>query len=59
MIGANSIYVDADGLWLVTGLGPLADPLVESALQLDPKSLRIKQFIDLYAFEAPTIPMRT
>ncbi len=56
MIGANSVYVDADGLWLVTGIGPLAAPLVEAALQLDPKTLRIKQFIDLYAYEDANNP---
>jgi hypothetical protein len=56
MIGANSVYVDADGLWFVTGIGPLADPLVEAAIQLDPKSLRIKQFIDLYAYESENNP---
>ncbi len=56
MIGANSVYVDADGLWFVTGIGPLADPLVEAAIQLDPKSLRIKQFIDLYAYEDANNP---
>jgi len=56
LIGANSVYVDSDGLWFVTGIGPLADPLVEAAIQLDSKSLRIKQFVDMYAFEDANNP---
>ena len=56
MIGANSVYADSDGLWFVTGIGPLADPMVEAAIQLDPKSLRIKQFIDMYDFENTNNP---
>lgn len=56
VIGVNSVYRNADGLWIATGLGPLADPLVESVIQIDPASLRIKQILDLYAFEAANNP---
>lgn len=56
VIGVNSIYGDADSLWIATGLGPLANPLVESVIQIDPATLRIRQILDLYAFEAANNP---
>ncbi|HVU10402.1 MAG TPA: ScyD/ScyE family protein [Phototrophicaceae bacterium] len=56
MIGVNSIYANKDGLWLVTGLGPLAEPFDESVLNLDPKTFRVKQTIDLYSFEEANNP---
>lgn len=56
IIGINSVYVDADGIWLTTGLGPVADPLVEALIQINPETLRIGQMIDLHAYEAENNP---
>lgn len=56
VIGVNSVYVDSDGIWLTTGLGPHADPFTEALIQLDPDSLRIQQMIDLFAYEEANNP---
>lgn len=56
VIGVNSIYVDADGIWIVTGLGPVADPFVESLIQFDAETLRVQQIIDLHTYEADNNP---
>ncbi|MCC6802002.1 MAG: ScyD/ScyE family protein [Anaerolineae bacterium] len=56
IIGVNSVYVDADSIWLTTGLGPVADPLVEALLQIDSETLRIGQIVDLHAYEAEHNP---
>ncbi|MEP7291999.1 MAG: ScyD/ScyE family protein [Chloroflexota bacterium] len=51
VIGVNSLYADEEGLWLVTGLGPLADPFNMAVINLDPETLRVKRFIDMYSYE--------
>jgi hypothetical protein len=56
MIGVNSIAVDDNGLWLAIGLGPTADPFNMSIVNLDPDSLRVRHFIDLYTFEVEFNP---
>ena len=56
VIGVNAVYGNADSLWIATGLGPVADPLVEAVIELDPTTLRIRQILDLHAFEADNNP---
>lgn len=56
IIGVNSVYADADALWLTTGLGPLADPFSESLIRFNPGTLRIDQIVDLYAYEEANNP---
>ncbi len=56
VVGVSSIYADANGIWLVTGLGPLADPFNMSLIQLNPQTLRPQQFVDLYSYEADNNP---
>ncbi len=56
IIGVSSVYANEDGLWLVTGLGPLADPLNMALIGLDSTTMRVKQFVDLYSFEATNNP---
>ena len=56
IIGVSSIYVEFGGIWIVTGLGPFADPFNQALIQLDQKSLRVGEFVDLYGFEADNNP---
>lgn len=56
MLGVNSVYRDEQGLWLVIGMGSLADPFNMSVINLDPETLRVKHFIDLFTFEAANNP---
>src|SRR5688572_16755111 len=56
MLGVNSVYGDDEGLWLVIGMGPLADPFNMSALNLDADTLRVKHLLDLFTFEADNNP---
>lgn len=56
VVGVNSVYVDEDSIWLAIGLGPVANPLSEGLLELDRSTLRIKQFVDLHAYEDANNP---
>lgn len=56
IVGVNSIYAQFGGIWLVNGIGPLADPFNMAVIQLDQETLRIGRVIDLYSFEAQNNP---
>lgn len=64
VIGAHDIHVTDDAIWLVLGQGGNPDAGVETGLSpfafsvvaLDRESLRVIEFIDLYAYEAEVNP---
>lgn len=56
LIGVNSVYGNSDGLWLVIGMGPQADPFNNTVLNLDPETLRVRHLIDLATFETENNP---
>ncbi len=54
--GAMDALVTEDSVWLALGDAPLSAPFTMGVVELDRETMRIRRFIDVYAYEAANNP---
>ncbi len=54
--GAQSVLVTDDAIWLLLGENPLSFSFSNALVELDPQTMRVRTYIDLYTSEAEQNP---
>ncbi len=56
IVGTHALYPAEDAFWLLQGNGDRRTPYTYALVELDPETLRVRQTVDLYAFEVENNP---